>query len=354
MALDIPTARLRSQLLEPVRKSSAKAVVKHFGAMQAQDYAMCKWAIGSRLPGSTDAEIEKALDSGEIVRTHVLRPTWHLAAADDIRWMLALTADNVLRQMSSTNRKLALDEKIFGKSCDIIANALQGGKSLTRQELMEILNRSGIETGQNRSLLIMLYAELKAIVCNGPRDGKNLTYALMDERIKPAKTLDREEALTRLADRYFTSHAPATLNDFAWWSGLSHADSKLAITLNGNKLMSREIGGRQYWAAGFHDMPDSKNILMLPAFDEFLIAYKDRSASVAAEQSSRAFTANGIFRPVVIKNGRVAGIWKRSVKKEKVKIEFEFFDKQKSDRAKLIAEAQRFSGFINKTPEIIF
>ncbi|RZJ28867.1 MAG: winged helix DNA-binding domain-containing protein [Flavobacterium sp.] len=355
MAFNVASARLRAQLLMNKQFTSPAAVVSHFGAMQAQDYQMSKWAVGSRLIDSTDSGIEAALDKGEIIRTHLLRPTWHLAVADDIHWMLEHTGDNILRQMNSSNRQLGLDEKTLRKSADIIAKALEGGNHLTSGELMEILSHSGINTQSYRSQHIMMYAEVKGIVCNGARKGKNHSYALLDERVKRTKNFSREEALAELARRYFTSHAPATQKDFGWWSGLSVADSKLAIELNLKNLESREINGQIHWAKSFDESPQEKTVFLLPAFDEYLISYKDRSASIHIDHTSHAFTSNGIFRPLIVVNGQVAGIWKRTIVKEKVRIEFTFFEKKpKAFEKELLAEASKFAEFIGKTPEMIF
>lgn len=355
MTFDIASARLESQLLTNQKFKSVKAIVSHFGAVQAQDYPMSQWAVGSRLPGSTETTIENAIDKGEIIRTHVLRPTWHLIAAEDIHWMLELTGGNILRQMNSMNRQLGLDEKVFSKSIDIITKALDGGNHLTRDELNEILNHSGIQTNNYRGLHILAHAELHRIIGSGKRKGKHHSYALLDERVKSQKKLNREEALAELANRYFTSHGPATLKDFGWWSGLSVSDTKLAVELNNKKIICRDIDGQTYWAKSFGKTSEEQSVFLLPAFDEFLISYKDRSASIPVGHSPKAFTVNGIFKPILIVNGQVIGIWKRTIKKDKVTIEFTFFEKRPMAlKNEITAEAEKFAAFIGKTPEIIF
>lgn len=184
------------------------------GAVQSQDFAAAKWAIGLRLPESKDTEIERVFNDGEILRTHVLRPTWHFVAPEDIRWMLALTAPRVNQCISYYYRKLELDAAVFKKSNEIIIKALEGGSQLTRAKLMLKLEQAGILTNDLRSNHLMIRAELDAVVCSGARKGKQFTYALLEERVPPAKTLSRDEALAELSARYFTSHGAATLQDF--------------------------------------------------------------------------------------------------------------------------------------------
>ncbi len=354
MDFDISAARLYSQQLAEPKFTDAVSLVKHFGAIQAQDYPMSKWAVGARLPGATDASVEKALDDGEIIRTHVLRPTWHLAAAEDIRWMLELTGDNVLRQMNGTNKLLGLDAKIFTKSNQIIAKAVEGNNHLTRDEIMEIVGHSGINTHSYRGLHILLHAELTGIICSGIRKGKNHSYALFDERIGKPKPFDKQHALAELAKRYLTSHGPATQKDFAWWSWLPVADSKKAIELNKDNFIASEFEGQTYYHKE-KSYPEIQNsTLLLPAFDEFLIAYKDRSASIHTDHTKHAFTSNGIFRPIIVINGQVAGTWKRTVKKDKVIVEFAFLRKiPKSTEKQIGMQAERFADFLGLKAEIL-
>jgi hypothetical protein len=346
-AFDIAAIRLHSQQLIDPGFKSVKSLVSHFGAIQAQDYPMSKWAIGCRLPGSTDDVIEKAIDDGEIIRTHVLRPTWHLAAAEDIGWMLELTSGNILRQFNSMNKKIGLDEKIFAKSTDIIVKSLTGNQHLTRDELVEILNHHGIKTNEYRSLHILAHAELHGVICSGKRKGRHHSYALMDERIKKPKILDREEALAELGKRYFTSHGPATQKDFHWWSGLSVSDSRLAIELNKKYLTETEYEGQTYYWKDSGAQEMTGHVLLLPAFDEYLIAYKDRTAAIHIDHMPKAFTVNGIFKPLIVVNGQVVGIWKRTCKKDTVIIEPTFFQKvSKATEKEVGTAAESFGRFL--------
>ncbi len=319
------------------------------GAMQAQDYTHAKWAVGLRIPGSTDEDIEKAIDRGDIIRTHLLRPTWHFVAAEDVRWMLALSAPQIKAACAAMNRQLGLDEAVFKRSNTIIGKALEGGKHLTREELVAELAKSGIIADNLQATHIMLWAEQEAIVCNGPRRGKKFTYALLDERVPQSKALERPDAVAELARRYFTSHAPATLSDFQWWSGLRAADARVGLEAVQALMIQEVVGDQVYWMP--HDfLPEQAAPLtlhLLPAFDEFLVSYKDRSASLDPSRKVQAITGNGIFKPVIAVNGWVKGIWQRTVKKDKVLIDRELFSElSEAEHAAFEAAAGRFGAFV--------
>lgn len=347
----IAAFRLQNQQITHPTFASPKEVAAWLGAMQAQDYTHAKWAVGLRIPGSTDADIEAVIDRGDIVRTHVLRPTWHFAAAEDIRWMLALSAPQIKTVMSAYDRQLGLDEAMFKKTNALTYKALEGGKQLTREELMAELAKSGIVAGNIQAAHIMFQAELDAIVCNGSRRGKQQTYALLDERVPPSKMLDRPDAIAELARRYFTSHAPATLDDFRWWSGLRAADARAGLEANQPCLVKEVVENQTLW------LPDdfkpkkteSLNLHLLPAFDEFLVSYKDRNASLDPSRKAQAITGNGIFKPVVVVNGWVKGIWKRTFKKDSILVEKEMFEELSAvEQEAFEATVGRFVGFVGK------
>lgn len=354
-AADIATFRLVSQQLNGTTHQTAKDLVGYLGAMQAQDYNMAKWAIGARLPGSTDTEIEKAIDKGGIVRTHVLRPTWHFVAAKDIRWMLALTAPHIHSSCAGIYRRMNIDGPLIRKSNDLVAKALEGGKQLTREELMQILAKTGINTDDMRSSFLMFHAELDGIVCNGSRRGKQQTYALLDERVPPTKPLLREEALARLAERYFISHGPATLADFCWWSGLPVKDARAGLAAVQSKLVSARFGEAEYWFPGNIETPGRsfKSVLFLPAFDEFTISYKDRRASIEPNHARHVMTNNGIFKPIIVLNGKVAGAWQRSIKKDTVSIGYTCFaEPSPALKKQLATAAAKVGAFLNLKTDI--
>jgi hypothetical protein len=324
---EITRARLAAHQLAGRRFATAKEVVGWMGAMQAQDYAMCLWAVGIRLPGSTVTDIENALDAGEILRTHVLRPTWHLVSAEDITWMLALTAPHIKARMKSRRLELGLSESVLSTSINILEKSLQGGKHATRQALIAAFEQGGIATSENRASHLLMSAELEGLICSGPILSGRPSYALLAERVPQAKTMTREEALAALAERYFSSHGPAAYRDFAWWSGLPAAESRLALELAKDSLVSETIEAQTCWwhpAAVTDSGEDS--VHLLPAYDEYIIGYQERSAVLPDQDFKKAVSSNGVFWPVVLVEGQVRGVWKRAIKKEGVVVEVEWFD----------------------------
>jgi hypothetical protein len=353
---NISNLRLFSQQIAATNIKPPIEMVSWMGAMQAQDYQMAKWALGVRLPGSTDKEIEDALDKGQIIRTHLLRPTWHLVSADDIYWMLELTAPHVKSSLNSSANLMGLTKSIISKSNRIIEKALRDGNHLTRDELMALLNRAKISTESFRSIHIMFHAELNGLVCNGIRKGKNNTYALLAERAPKTKTIPREVALAMLAKKYFSSHCPATLKDFIWWSGLPVKDARNALEMVKSNFISETIGVETYWFKNSFSLPKNNNpsAYLLPAFDEFLISYKDRTASFPKGNHKKAFTSNGIFRPVIVINGHVTGLWKRTINKDKVIIETGYLQPHNKAIKSLVEKAAKTYGeFLNKKTEVI-
>jgi hypothetical protein len=269
---DIPKIRLQSQQIAGTKIKSPKEMVEWMGAMQAQDYQMAIWGIGVRLAHSTDKEIETALDKGQIIRTHIMRPTWHFVSSGDIYWMLELTAPHIRTTLNAYSRSVGLDESTLFKCHKIFKTALRDNNHLTRDELMALLEKAKISTDGFRSVHIMFHAELNGIVCNGVKKGKNQTYALLEERVPKTKTISREEALAKLAQRYFSSHCPATIKDFAWWSGLPMKDVKSALEMIRSKFISETIDSETYWFTNstFAPTRDNSTTYLLPAFDEFL------------------------------------------------------------------------------------
>jgi hypothetical protein len=318
------------------------------GAVQAQDYNMAKYAIGVRLKNSNDKIIEEAINKAEIIRTHVLRPTWHFVAAEDVRWMLELTAKNLNRALSSNNKKLELDEKTFKKANSIIEKLLRDGRHLTRKEIMHALEKKGIKTNELRASHIMFRAETDLVVCNGNKRDKQFTYALLDERVAPVKKLSKEEALAELAQRYFLSHGPATLQDFTWWSGLPVTDAKKGLDLIRSKLISEKYKENSYWLSSDTDLKKNNTIVLLPSYDEFLISYKSREISLDPQHTSYTFTNNGIFNPVIIHNAKVIGTWKPQYQKE-VLIQQHFFVQPTEKQRQLCVKAVKaFGKYIQK------
>lgn len=348
---EIARLRLNSQQIAGTQLKTVREIVSWMGAMQAQDFAMARWAAGIRLPGSTEEAVTAAIDAGEVLRTHVLRPTWHFVSADDIYWMLELTAPHIKASMKSRHRQLGLSEAAAAKSNRIIEGALARAKYLTREELIPELKKGGFEASENRMSHLLAAAELDGVVCSGPQKGGKPTYALLEERVPKPQPLAREEALTALAKRYFASRGPATLQDFIWWSGLPIGSAKLALELAKPHLASETVASQAYWFAAPASMPAAatETAYLLPAFDEFIIGYRDRSASLPFEGHKKTVSQNGIFWPVVVIDGQVMGIWKRTVKKDKVIVEAQFFQSPDEATAGLLEKAAaRYGHFLGK------
>jgi hypothetical protein len=326
---DVTLIRLASQQLASTKFTTPRDIVSWMGAMQAQDYPMSKWAIGARLPGSTDQLIEGAISNAEIIRTHLLRPTWHFVCADDVYWLLDLTAAQVKAAQRSREQQLELTEAVYTKSNRIIEKALSFGRHLIREELIAELNRAGIATDQNRAAHLFERAELEKIICSGTTRNGKTTYALLSERVRKTRQLSRDEALAELARRYFTSRCPATLQDFAWWSGLPAREAKHALELVKSTLTPEVIDGRTYWLTPDFTIPQQSPlcVYLLPTYDEFILSYSARSASIPAEleQHMRKISDRGVFRPIIVVNGQVAGIWKREIKTDTVIMDIQFF-----------------------------
>lgn len=352
---DIINYRLVNQQIAETKFTKPQEIVAWMGAMQAQEYAMAKWAIGVRLPHATDQTIEQAIDDAKIIRTHILRPTWHFVSADDIRWMLQLTAPHIYRASGSMFRKLELTDAVITKSNKVIEKALEG-KQLTRQEIMKALEEAGIATNDLRGVHLMFKAELDGVVCNGARRGKQFTYALLDERVPQSKALTREEALAELAKRYFTSHGPATLRDYVWWSGLPVADARAGLASIKTMLTCEKVGAQEFWYDHTSILKNDfiHSVYVLPAFDEYMVSYKDRSAALSTLYSNQVFTMNGIFKPIIVVNGKVIGIWKRTIKKDSLLVETLFFSPAEKIEAEILYHAiEPYAQFLGLKTEIV-
>lgn len=331
--------------------STPKELAGWMGAMQAQDYEMAKWAIGVRLPSSTREDIEEAIEKSHIIRTHLLRPTWHFISAEHFPWLLKLSRPRVMVTMRSRHKQLGLTKEIIAKSNRTIKEILARDQPLTRSELLEQLEEAGFENKDNRISHLLLRAELDGIIGSGPSRGTKYTYTLMEDHLSHVSAFDKEEARTKLARLYFQSHGPATLEDFVWWSGLTKTSSRKAIKMLRPELISEEIGDYKYWF--FDEFGQAVNnelsIYLLPAYDEYVVSYRNREMIISGEDEAKAISANGIFRPVIVVNGEVKGIWKRMVKSDSVKVKLKFFENPGSEVKELAAgQAERFANFLEK------
>ncbi|MEA2576108.1 MAG: hypothetical protein QOH93_3406 [Chloroflexia bacterium] len=350
VALDIAQRRLHSQRLVGAQFERPEEVVSWMGAVQAQDYPAAKWALGLRLGGAVDADVEQAFVEGKILRTHVMRPTWHFVTPADIRWLLALTGPRVNALDASNYRTLQLDEDLFARSHAVMAKSLEGGKQLTRPEIVAILQQAGIDTHDLRRLThIMMRAELDGVVCSGGLRGKQFTYALVDERAPQVSTLTRDEALAELTRRYFTGHGPAQVKDFVWWSGLTTGDARAGIEMVKDRLLSEVIEGQTYWftdSAPLAKEP-SPTAHLLPNFDEYGVAYRDRSALVHPSSEKQDPRDSFYLGNLIVIDGKAVGSWRRTFSKGAIVIATQTHARLTQAQAAAIStSATRYGAFL--------
>lgn len=332
--------RLSRQGLSPVRHQSPEAAVAWLGAVQAQDYLGAAWALALRVDGLTLADVDRALEQGRILRTHVLRPTWHFATPADLRWMLALSAPRLKSLMATYDRRLELDARLFARARATFARVLEGGQAKTRTELAHALKRARIVASGQRLAHLVMDAEIHGLVCSGPRRGAQMTYALLDERAPAVKPLTRDEALAALAQRYFRSHGPATVHDFSWWSGLTVGDARTAVALAGVETAVLSEPPSTDRVRGAH--------YLLPNYDEYLIAYRHRGAFLDPANSRNFGTFSGVDYPhQIVLHGRVAGSWRREVGRASAGLTFKFYAPPTATETRALAAiATRFGRFL--------
>lgn len=354
----IISQRLRNHALSSPTFKQPVDVVHWFGAVQAQDFHGAKWALALRMQKASHARVEEAFNRGEILRTHLLRPTWHFIAPEDIRWLLELTAPRVNARCGPNYRKFELDAAAFKRSNRVITSALKGGKHLTRSELKAALNRAGIAADDTvRMAHILVRAELDGVVCSGPRKGKQFTYALLEERVAVAgKALSRDESLAELTRRYFMSHGPATLPDFVWWSGLTTNDARRGIALVERELDKVTVDQTVYWSGAAVSARAVKRSFhaahLLPAFDEYNVAYKDRQLAIDGASGLTTWDALG---QVVVLDGRLIGTWKPTVEKQSIEIAVtsrRTFNKQ--EKLAVTKAAERYAAFLDLSLNLSF
>jgi hypothetical protein len=335
---DIARMRMYNQGIEGRNFKKPEDVVRHMGAMQAQDFNAALEAVALRMSKPNIEAVEKAINDGKIIRTWPMRRTIHFVAREDARWMLDLTMSIALQSMGPRSEKVyGLTDMVMATATAIIKKALKGGEALTRPELYEALDKGGVASRDTRKihdkffsptgrgLHILVRLAHQQLICFGPRQGKNPTFVLMDEWVPKDKTLSRDDSLKELMIRYFTSHGPAQLQDFGWWSGLSMKDIKKGIELalrpaqGKPNLTMVEVEGKTYYLGSSTKLTTTKSseAHFLPAFDEFLVSYKDRSASLEQIHAQHYNPgANGMLSPIIVIDGQVIGTWRR-VKKGK-------------------------------------
>lgn len=345
----IAQQRLLDQSISGHPFDSPEAVVTWLGAVQSQEYPYAKWGLAQRSEGVLDDRVEQALIDGTILRVHAMRPTWHFVPAADIRWLQDLTGPRVHAVNRSLYRNNELDEPILSRARDLMTHALRDSTFLTRQELAAVLARAGIEAAGQRLAYIIMHNELNAVLCSGSRRGKQFTYALVDERAPLARTLPREEALAELTRRYFTSHGPATVKDFVWWSGLTTADARLGLGMLGVAVERFEMEGIMFFdiPTGRLLTPDPPVVRLLQAYDEFVVAYTESRNVLKVDNLLGSMSVGRplYYHPVVV-DGQVAGHWRRFDSRSGTSVDVQLRRALSPGEVEaLLAEVERFAVF---------
>jgi len=323
--------------------------VQWMGAVQAQDLPGARWAMGLRLRSASESDIEDAVVARTIVRTWPMRGTLHFVPAADARWMLRLLTPRVLARSAGRYRELELDAKAFSRAARVLTRAL-AGRALTRAEAYEALGRGGVSPEGQRGIHILGHLAQQGLVCLGPRRGKQPTFVLLEEWLpRGSRDPSREEALATLAERYFASHGPATLHDFAWWTGLLLKDAEAAVGAAGPKVVSEVHEGRRLFSSSAARAPRTATrtlAFLLPAWDEYLVAYKDRGAALEAAPplGDRAYAFGS---PLVVIDGRARGSWRRTMAGATVRVSVTFWDPVTRDEERAVAAAaERYGRFL--------
>jgi hypothetical protein len=349
LAADIAHQRLFHQRLIGPGARKPEEVVEGLLAVQAQDLPAARWGVAQRLDDGDDAAVAAACDAGRILRTHVLRPTWHLVAPDDIRWLLELSAPRVRAQMAYMDRQHDLDEVVFRRAGARIVRALEDAEdgTLTREQLGAALAAARIEAEGTRLAHLVMRAELDGLICSGPTRGKTQTYALLAARAPRARVLRRDEALAELALRYLRGHGPAQAGDLAWWSGLTVAEAKKAIEMAGPTVESETVGDKVYHRARLGSPAPRRSsvssIQLLPNFDELVIGFKDRDVTLDDELVERAPSdwLETLRAHFVARNGRIVGSWRRELGKEDVRVQASVLVTLSDDERRALEKAAR-------------
>lgn len=348
---DIAQLRLHNQLIAEATAHEPSDAVGWMGAVQAQDYLGALWAIGLRIRNATETVIEQAIADRTIVRTWPMRGTLHFVAAADVRWMLELLTPRVIAGSARRLQQLELTDPILARSAELFVHALQGGKQLSRNAMYQVLEAADISPAGQRGIHILGQLAQKGLLCFGPREGKQPTFALLDEWAPGAKRMERDEALAELARRYFTGHGPATVQDFMWWSGLTAADARAGLEMVKAQLTQAISDGTTYWMSQHQPSVDagSTRAFALPSFDEYLLGYRDRGAVLNPLHSQRVNPgSNGMFSPTIVIDGQVVGTWKRTFKKGAVVVTpLPFTTLSETDRESFAIAATHYGKFLD-------
>jgi hypothetical protein len=348
--VDVARLRLQAQGISPPSANSPEAVVTHLGAVQAQDYHGALWSIGLRIAGATRVDVERAVAERTIVRTWPMRGTLHFVPAVDARWMLELLNPRVIKGAAGRHRQLELDDAAFRRSRTILGRALKDAPVLTRAALFAALETGGVATAGQRGIHILQRLSMERMLCHGPHAEKQPTFVLFDDWITRSREVDRDEALRTIAERYFVSHGPASLRDFVGWSGLTVAEAKKALGFAQPALQRTTVGDVELWMSGGLMEVDAprQTAHLLPGFDELMLGYKDRGASLSPRYAGRVVPGgNGMFLSTLVLDGQVRGTWRRSPRTRSIVLEAMPFSRLKAaEKHAFAAQAERYARYL--------
>lgn len=355
---EIARLRLRRQHLTGSPLPTPEAVVGWMGAVQAQEFGVAKWSVAQRSRGRvTSADLDRALAEGRILRTHALRSTWHFVLPADLRWLLTLIAPRVRARMASYYRQNGLTDAVFARSQEVLREALAGGRQLLRREITAAFARGRVATDGLKLRFLLLQAELDLVVCSGALRGKYQTFALVDDLVPPALPLPEDEALAALARRYFSSHGPATLKDFLWWSSLTAAQARRGLELlDGTGLRRLTVGGRTYWMgeAPAGRAAAGRPVHLLQAFDEYIIGYTESRNVLAVAGEPEAPTGTPMYSNVLCRDGQVIGFWRRVASHEEALVEVHLAGPlDATTRSALEEEVERYGRFMQRPARLL-
>ena len=350
MSRVIASIRLHAQRISRPASTTPEAIVTHLGAVQAQDHAGALWSIGLRLAGATRADVERAIADRAIVRTWPMRGTLHFIPAADARWMLELLTPRIMKAAAARHRQLELDDAAFRRSRAIVGRALKEEPVQSRGAIFAALEKGGVSTTGQRGIHILQRLSMERMLCYGPHAEKQPTFALFDDWIRASRQLDRDDALRTLAERYFASHGPATLRDFVAWTGLTVADAKTGLALAQPSLERMVVDNAELWMSNESTPPDAAEASahLLPGFDELMLGYRDRSATLAPRYAGRIVPGgNGMFLSTLVLDGQVRGTWTRTARARTTVIEASPFSRlSAAEKKAFVAPAERYASFL--------
>ena len=354
---DIARRRLRnSRLTGAGFTSPAEAVGWHL-AMQSQDYGPAKWSVGQRSKGLSDEDLDDAMARGSIIRTHVLRPTWHFVARADYRWLLALSGPRVQRWSARRYRELGLDPRTRARAEKLIVSALEGGNRLTRKEIAAVLDDARFDREGQRLPYILSHCELEAVIASGGLAGKQQTYALIDERVPAGGRFDRDDAIVELVRRYLTSHGPASVKDMSWWSGLTMTDLRGALGDLGDEVGSESVDGIDLWSIASTDsrLPGAKGAHLLQTYDELVVGYTESRflGDPGAEKARAAYGDRTYPSGGLILDGRIGGHWRRTLERDAVRVEVHLYERPAPATTQAVrSAANKLGRFLDRPVEL--